>query len=234
MSIDDSALRDPRVLRLAKRLGWSRRETLGALLDVWAVAYDRADSVLPQEDIDIAAEQDNFSCDLVLVGLATQVDGGVRLRGAEDRIEYLNAKREAGRIGGLKSGESRRSKHEAKSKQCFADLEARGNPPDPVPDLVPDNPGAPRAHARDPGPTARPPKLSIPDNWQPSGVASQRAQSLGVDVAKEAELFRLHFRANGHRQVNWGAAFLKWLEKAAEFAKERRKPAETPREIRDL
>ncbi len=149
MSIDDSALRDPRVLRLAKRLGLSRRETIGTLLDVWAIAYDRQTEVLPQEDVDSAAEIENFSCDMIVVGLAVSCRGGVRISGAQQRVEYLKSRREAGKIGGLKSGESRRdsSKHsfklsfadrEAPAKHSLKHIEARGNPPDPVPDLPPD------------------------------------------------------------------------------------------------
>lgn len=147
MSIDDSALRDPRVLRLAKRLGWSRRETIGALLDVWAVAYDRATDLLPQEDIDIAAECDTFACDMERVGLARLVMKGkqpfVRLMGAAERVAYLASRQESGRRGGLKSGEARRNngtieteisqsldgqQSEAKSKVCFKQTEAPLNP----------------------------------------------------------------------------------------------------------
>jgi hypothetical protein len=184
MSIDDSFLRDPRVLRLARRTGWSRRETIGALLDVWAVAYDRVTDVLPQEDIDIAAERDNFCCDMELVGLATMTRDGVRLNGVADRIAYLNHKRDAGRKGGARSGEARRdtnadhqlgtanvggntsteanaeAKRESASPQAkhpSDGAQARGNP---IPSA---SASAPSDHSPAPNPVVVPPGAGAPD-----------------------------------------------------------------------
>jgi hypothetical protein len=135
MSVDDSVLRDTRVKRLAKAMGWSRRETIGALLDVWAVAYDRVSPVLHVDDVNEAAEADTFCAQLVAADLASLLPDDarrVRLSGVEDRIGYLSTKQKAGRQGGVKSGESRRSKKEARassaSKQTFAEVEAPANP----------------------------------------------------------------------------------------------------------
>ncbi|HKP08299.1 MAG TPA: hypothetical protein VJU58_13685 [Microbacterium sp.] len=138
MSIDDKLLRDPRAVRLARRFGWRRQEAIGRLLDVYAVAYDREREVLSVEDVDIAAEQDGFADAMFEVDLAEQVRTGVRIKGAAERIAYLAHKSEAGRIGGVKSGESRRNRREAERSSASSTREARGNPPDPVPDLPPD------------------------------------------------------------------------------------------------
>lgn len=117
MSIDDSALRDPRVLRLAKALSWSRRETLGALLDVWTLCYDRVSSVLPREDIDTAANHDGFSAELERVGLGHDSPDGFALAGAAERILYLNGNhRENGRKGGRKRAENERARREVHDK----------------------------------------------------------------------------------------------------------------------
>lgn len=162
MSIDDKLLRDPRVLRLARGLGWSRRETVGALLDVFAVAYDRERDTLPTADIDVAAEREGFADAMFEVDLAEQVRGGVRIKGARERIKYLTAKVEAGRIGGLKSAETRRNK----AKQKRSTLQAPVNLPDPVPDSVPDpvpeDQSSPSAHAIPPSPVPAPPVPSVP------------------------------------------------------------------------
>lgn len=107
MSVDDSALRDPRVLRLAKKVGWSRRETLGALLDVWATCYDRASAFAEAEDIDATAQCDGFAAALCKVGLADDSPAGVRVRGVEDRIAFLKKQAELGRMGGLASAAKR-------------------------------------------------------------------------------------------------------------------------------
>lgn len=120
MSIDDSFGRDPRVRLLAKLCGWSRRETMGALLDVWSVCYDRATPTLRRTEIDIAAELDGFANKLVEADLGTIVRGGrgggshsvVRVSGAASRIEYLNRAKASGATGGIKSGGVRRRSNE--------------------------------------------------------------------------------------------------------------------------
>jgi len=143
MSIDDKFLRDARVVLLGRRFGWSRRETMGALLDVFALTYDQETDVISSDEIDVAAGEAGFAQAMIDVDLGEHDDAGVRIKGAAERIEYLAAKREAGRKGGRKSGESRRNKHEAKRSSASSDREARGNLPDPVPDLPPDPVPAP-------------------------------------------------------------------------------------------
>lgn len=168
MSIDDRALRDPRILRLARAVGWSRRETIGALLDVWAVCYDRQTPQLLPQDIDIAAEHDGFCAAMVEVELARPARGNrlVHVCGVKDRIQYLASKREAGRVGGLKSAESRGSalkhggKHslstEGRSAQAIPSAipsaSASASAPDPEKKEKEKNSRLSRARAREGGP----------------------------------------------------------------------------------
>lgn len=216
MSIDDSFLRDPKVLRLAKRVGWSRRETMGALLDVWAVAYDRATAVLPAEDIDIAAQHDNFACDMVVVGLATQTENGMRITGAEARVNYLTVKAEAGRKGGFISGISRAKVANAESKQCFDNAEAPANPiPTPIPTASPIPSPRPEGERHRGKLVRRSPETAIPAEWHPTPEHSEIARERGADLDLEARKFRLHAEANDRRCVRWNAAFSQWLLKAS-------------------
>ena len=168
MSIDDMLGRDPRLLRLAKLCGLSKHEVAGRLvLDVWPLCYDRERPELPVADIDIAAGIDGFAQMMCDVGLATSVKGEkVRINGARDRIKYLQAKREAGYKGGLKSGEARGkegkqtgSKPEAEGKQTASKPQAPGNPipPSPPPASVPPKEEAP----------APPPLVLIPESPRP-------------------------------------------------------------------
>lgn len=154
MSIDDSFGRDPRVRVLAKKCGWSRRETMGALLDIFAVCYDRVTALLPEQHIITTAEQDGLECPgfvekLIESGLASRHKNSsmIRIAGAEERILYLIQKSESGRVGGLKSAESRKKqpKQTSSTPQAVLPLtlkhpgstpQAPRNPP--VPDLVPD------------------------------------------------------------------------------------------------
>ncbi len=127
MSIDDCVLRDPRVVRLARVCGWNRRETIGCLLDVWAVCYDRRDASLSKEDVDIAAESDGFAEHMIEVGLAAKVGRLVRISGVEERIRYLLGASKAGKSGGVKSGESRRNVSKGDSKGRFDSVEGSAN-----------------------------------------------------------------------------------------------------------
>lgn len=134
MSIDDKFLRDPRVTQLAIDLGMSRWEAMGRLIAVFAVCYDLEREVITPAQVDLAADRPGLADALFAADLAVTTRRGLRIRGVKKRIEYLSPKREAGRQGGIKSGESRRNS----AKQKHAILEATVNPPDPVPDVVPD------------------------------------------------------------------------------------------------
>src|SRR3990167_6038364 len=116
MSIDDRFLRDPRVVRLANAMGWNKYEARGRLLEVYAIAYDMVDAgheaVLQADDIDIAASSEGLAKQMLAMDLAVEIEPGkFYIRGAKHVTEYLVDKREAGRLGGIKSGESRRNQN---------------------------------------------------------------------------------------------------------------------------
>jgi uncharacterized phage protein (TIGR02220 family) len=190
MSIDDKFLRDPRVARLARALGWSRYEARGRLLDVFAVCYDLETDVLRAEDIDTAAEHPGLADEMFAVDLAVNVRGGLRIRGAGKRIEYLGAKREAGRLGGLKSGESRR----LSAKHPRSNNEAPPNPPDPVPDLPPD-------------PVPDPvPDQERRDLVAPHPARGRRAGKPASSPADHAVVMRILGKLGEHNGVRYGGA----------------------------
>ena len=57
-------------------------------------------------------------------------------------------------------------------------------------------------------------EVNLPKDWAPTSEHLDRARSLGVDLASEAENFRLHAEAHDRKVVNWNAAFTMWLKKA--------------------
>lgn len=177
MSIDDKFPRDPRVRRLAARLGWSRQQAMGALIDVFAICYDRETDLLPAVDVDVAAEQPGFADLMFEVDLAEQVRGRVRIRGAKERIKYLDKKVEAGRVGGLKSAETRRNK----AKQNRSTLQAPVNPPDPVPDVVPDPVPVPDL----PDPDLSPARAPAPQPPEPGDPGLAERQALRKELWQE-------------------------------------------------
>lgn len=141
MSIDDMVGRDPRVRLLAKSLGWSMRETVGCLvMEVWPICYDQMTHLISDRVIDAAADREGFAAAMVDAELAHRDRSGkVYVAGARKRIEYLAAKHEAGRQGGLKSAERRHKSPKQTSSTQGTNAQARGNPPVPDPDPVPDS-----------------------------------------------------------------------------------------------
>lgn len=151
MSIDDMILRDTRVMRLAKHCGIGKHETIGRLIAVFALTYDRVTDTLDTVDVDIAAEFDGFAGHMVSADLAIGVRGSVRIRGAKARIKYLNDLASKASEAGRKSGEVRRKKANEKRTVPFdsgtaAVQKSNVVSPDTVPDvsLVPDSPPAER------------------------------------------------------------------------------------------
>lgn len=234
MSIDDMFLRDPRVERLARDIGWSKFEARGRLLGVFAVAYDRVDAdkgdLLDLQDIDIAAEFEGFGLLMIKHDLAVNLRNRIRIRGAQERTVYLSTRETSGRIGGIKSGESRRNKakvtFEANGRSPSQKHEGPANPsaPDPAsasasaPDLVPD-PSSVLKSRTPPAAAAR--NHALPDGWKPSDseanrIAEASARSRGVDLVLEMERMRDWSRANGSRgkKTDWDATWRNWMRSA--------------------
>lgn len=190
MSIDDKFLRDPRVKAMAAQLGVHHRHMRGWLLEVFAVCYDLETDILTPTMIDQAADHPGFADALFAHDLATTTRHGLRIRGAKKRIRYLSDKAEAGRSGGVKSGESRRNAAEAKRR---SKREANGNPLPLVPDLplplVPEIPETAPARAipvpQPVLPAAREraeiKRRLIGRAWTLGGEAFARVQASGID-----------------------------------------------------
>ena len=218
MSIDDSVLRDPRVTHLAHLTGWSRRETLGCLLEIWAVCYDRVDCALGAAVIDLIAAHPGFAKMMVEVELAAPMPSGkLRIAGAKERIKYLARKVASGREGGLKSAKLRANQVKHTSSTLPSTPQASVNPSVPdnpsasasVPDPVPDVAGAKakRSRSRSTDRVGDP----LPADWQPTTEHAEIAQERQVDLNLQARKFRAHAQANDRRQACWNGAFSKWL-----------------------
>lgn len=237
MSVDDSALRDPRMLRLSKRLQWKPRETLGALLFVWAITYDRKHPIVPLEDVDSAADHDGFCAAMIAVGLAVDTPEGVLVKGAIERIKYLDESVESGRRGGLVTQAKRRAEHNSQgSDQATVegtDRVRRGPvnppppdpspPPPPVPDSAPDpdaresaaeTPSAPRRAAVPTGTgVVRPGEDGervdpIRMRVPPTFAAVQIARTLFAGVLTAQPAHRAHKWTETQR----GATIARWAE----------------------
>jgi hypothetical protein len=57
-------------------------------------------------------------------------------------------------------------------------------------------------------------EVAIPKDWAPTTEHFELARARGVDIAAEADAFRLHAETHDRRAVRWNAAFTSWLKKA--------------------
>jgi len=233
MSIDDKLTRDPRAVRLGRIYGWRRQEAIGRLLDVFALTYDRERDVIPGEDIDIAAEQDGFAVSMELVGLAEKTPKGYRVKGAAERIRYLQECRDSGRVGGIKSGESRRERSKGNAKRPFKGnrsdpsegSEGLGKPPPPPPPPPPvqereSASGASGSAVPDPPKRKRTDRgVQIPEGWRPSTSSANQsteadARKRGVNLVTELESLHDWARSHGITRKDWDAQWRNWMRRA--------------------
>lgn len=226
MSVDDSVLRDPRITLLSQLLGWSRRETLGCLIEIWAVCYDRVDSALGVKVINLIAQRDGFADFMLEVELAANTPSGkLRIAGAKERINYLTNLKQWGREGGIKSAESRDKEVKGSAKPTVeAPVKPPHNPPspDPLPSPPPDPPPPPDPVPAIPAqPTAggKKPKTAMPDGWVPSRSeanleAEETAKARGIDLREELKNLRDWAKANNAKKADWDATWRNWTRNA--------------------
>ena len=67
----------------------------------------------------------------------------------------------------------------------------------------------------------RKPEVKIPSDWAPTSAHFERAKTNRLDIAREAESFKLHAETHDRRAASWNSAFTTWLTKA--------KPTEKPK-----
>lgn len=106
--------------------------------------------------------------------------------------------------------------------------ESGANPPVPVPEPDPDGFGLSSAAAPATGKpaasTRKKPATRLPDDWKPTDQHWEKRHD-SLDIAHEAEKFRLHAEANDRRQVSWNAAFSQWLMNARPTQRPTTRPA---------
>jgi hypothetical protein len=129
VNIDEQALAEPRIKRMARKLGKQlgrevhHFEVLGRLTAVWMLCYSRRDPVIRIDDVDITSEIDGFAGVMVDEEMATATEGGDRIYvcGVSERIAFLEKQVERGRKGGKAPRETEAMATQAR---LFADDEA--------------------------------------------------------------------------------------------------------------
>lgn len=105
VNVDEKALSEPRIKRMAKRLSAAKGreinhfEVLGRLVHVWMLSYQRRSSVVDALDVDIVADMDGFAEAMMADEMAHRDDGGVYICGVSERIQFLGEQAERGKAG---------------------------------------------------------------------------------------------------------------------------------------
>lgn len=98
--------------------------------------------------------------------------------------------------------------------------ETRAATPAPAP-LELESPGPKRKtrvpKVRAPAPPAV--ETSLPEDWTPTAEHVARARASGLDIAREADLFRAKCADKQRTSASWNGAFTTWLIKAPDFAR---------------
>ena len=151
--------------------------------------------------------------------------------------------RDAARLGGLKSAESRRLKHgtatpkNARNNRTetepvrATDTEALHvpvratdteptEPPSPIPIPIPireEIPLTPKRTKRTASATK--PETELPEDWKPTDNHKAFAAAHGLDIEVEVVGFRGHY--DGKTAVSWNGRFATWLAQSVKFSKPR-------------
>lgn len=124
----------------------------------------------------------------------------------------IQAKREAGRLGGLAkaskalAGATADAKHLPSNTLAKTETETETNTPFPT-----SEPNPPLEDEKKP---RKKPSTKIPDNWQPTEEHAKRARAKNLNVNELAEHFKLHAETHDRRAANWNSAFTMWITKA--------------------
>lgn len=97
VNVEHRALTDQRFELLGKLLGSNRHEALGRMLLVWHECQEQGSYTLPEKRVNIIMSDTRGAEFMIDADLAERVEGGVRIKGTEGRIEWLQEKRETGK-----------------------------------------------------------------------------------------------------------------------------------------
>lgn len=95
--IEDEAFSDGRFEHLGRLLGSTRYDALGRMAYLWKQCTQEGRYVLPIPDVELHVPVDA----LLASRLGEKCRGGIRIKGTKGRVEWLDKKRKAARLGGL-------------------------------------------------------------------------------------------------------------------------------------
>jgi hypothetical protein len=125
VNIDEEFWSDARLTSLSEMTGEKLAFTRGRIIGIWHFAYKNIDPILTKQQINTQGfwDKDELSfCDaLVKCGLSEKIDTGLyKIKGVDERIQYLKKYQEQGRKGGLASAKNRQANAKPTLSQCLA------------------------------------------------------------------------------------------------------------------
>lgn len=97
--IEDEAFGDLRFRRLGVLLGSNEFDALGRMAWLWRQATQQATYILSEDEVALIVDPNL----VVQSKLGERVDGGIRIKGAKGRIEWLHKLRSNSKLGGAKT-----------------------------------------------------------------------------------------------------------------------------------
>ena len=169
----------------------------------WSAGH-LTDGVVPKSMLRIFRARQAWATELVGKGLWIDDQTSFKFHGWDEyqpSKEVVEARRTANknRVSAWRSGKS--------NAVTGAFGERNGNA---APDPTRPDPSIEEAKAS----SKRGSELPLPADWTPTAEHFAKARTLGVDIAREVEAFRLHAETHDRRAVRWNAAFTTWLTKA--------------------
>lgn len=131
VNVEQKALTDSRYNTLGRLIGADRHAALGRMILVWNECQERETIWLSRTILDDTnPDIPDFSSHVIASGLAQEIDGEIRISGAEGRVEWLSKLRNNGKLGGRPKKNQKVSKRKPSGS-------SRNNPPAPVPTPAP-------------------------------------------------------------------------------------------------
>lgn len=139
--MEASVWSDPRYDMLSASLGCDRYSAVARMAFLWATCTDREADVLPMALVSVVlgVPGDTAVSALESAELGRMADDGVQIRGCAGRIEWLQKKRESGRLHGKRGGRPRGDKGSPFSDETVSEgsRQPAETPLTPTPTLTP-------------------------------------------------------------------------------------------------
>ena len=197
---------------LGALLGTSNYDAIGRMGHLWQFCTLQQTYVLEEALVRTVLSPDA----LVSAGLGERVEGGVRIKGTEGRIEWYGRLRESGRRSARKRwGKGRKQPNG--SPNGLPTGSPIGHPMGGPINSRDSNSSSSLSGKGERG-KGKPVEHELPADWAPTEAHCDQATKLGLNLADQVVRFRAHAETHARRAVRWNSAFTMWLTRAKEFS----------------